>query len=520
MQLISLGFVMKPGTISILPRRLYSSFTRRNTKKGSTDFTSREHVLHRDIQNILKQKGITSAQVRLPETIIEKFLFAKNDLNVLTTVKVLTSSAEGEGLALIKRMSYDVNCTDPEAYTVLTVPKTVKGDVIEVKLRRHYNFYAEGELVSIIKPSRTRDQSRVLCKHFDNCNGCQFQMLRYDSQIVFKENLIKSAYLYFYPALDTSRIENFGQVVELPSHYSYRTKLTPHAPKFVREGESIASTPMGFDDVRPGKPVVDVQHCPIAVPSINDALPNLKQLFLETLANVPQKKLNTTFILRDSFRVNHKSGEYTNVALDDKKSVITELVNDKVFQFQANDFFQNNRSILPIFLDFLSHLLSDISFQHIVDAYCGCGFLGLSLSLLLPDDGKVYGIEISKNLIKYAEHNAKLNGLGEKAEFVHGNSDAMFTHENFTKAGPDSVLLMNPSRKGSTEEFMKQILEFKPKAVIYVSCNVFTQARDLAFFDKEMKRCGIEYNLKSVTGFDFYPQTKHVELVAVLHLKP
>ncbi|KAM9900821.1 hypothetical protein OXX79_004904 [Metschnikowia pulcherrima] len=107
-------------------------------------------------------------------------------------------------------------------------------------------------------------------------------------------------------------------------------------------------------------------------------------------------------------------------------------------------------------------------------------------------------------------------------EFVAGNSDSMFTNEQFLESGvtgDECVVLMNPSRKGSSDEFIKQLMDFRPKAIVYVSCNVFTQARDLASLKVFAERSGLKYKVKTVTGFDFYPQTKHVESVAVLELE-
>ncbi|KAF8002796.1 hypothetical protein HF325_002041 [Metschnikowia pulcherrima] len=135
-----------------------------------------------------------------------------------------------------------------------------------------------------------------------------------------------------------------------------------------------------------------------------------------------RKKVESDFILRDSLRVNHATGEYTTVCLTRRNNVVTEKVKDFVFQFEANEFFQNNRSILPTFVDFLSYHLSPMKFTHLVDAYCGSGFLGISLSGQLPEQGKVFGIEISKKSIEYAKHNAGINGIPvpRKMEFVAG----------------------------------------------------------------------------------------------------
>lgn len=68
------------------------------------------------------------------------------------------------------------------------------------------------------------------------------------------------------------------------------------------------------------------------------------------------------------------------------------------------------------------------------------------------------------------------------------------------------MVIIDPSRKGSNESFMKQLLEFEPEIIIYVSCNVFTQARDLATFDKLQQNSNVKYKVRDIMGFDFFPK--------------
>lgn len=511
----------------------YSSILKRVTKRGTTDHTSRDKIIHLDIESALQQKSVPLTKAEIPEDLIHAFLFSKTSRNVqVKDLTIVAVTSEGDGIGWIPRSSYDENCTDDSLITVIKVPKTVVGDIVTVTLRRHYEYYAEAVLDSVSRKSRKqskRNERLVICDHFSECSGCQLQMIPYEDQLEFKKDVIHRAYRYFHPELDTSSLPNFGMIVESPMQFAYRTKITPHA-NVLRNLEPLdLPLPVGFDSVTHHRKVVDVNHCPIAVGSINKMLPLVKNKFQDEMehfvAEKPKKRVNSNFILRDSVRIDHNTGEFENVCLTNRKNVITEQIDDVVFQFEANEFFQNNRYILPSFLDYIKHQLGQINggYKYIVDAYCGSGFLGIALHKTLPEDGKVFGIEIAKKSIDYAHHNAKINGLyvPDKIEFVNGNSDSMFTNDQFLQSGvrgEDSVLLMNPSRKGSSPDFMKQLLEFRPKAVVYVSCNVFTQARDLADLENFQRRSSTKYKVKSITGFDFYPQTKHVESVAVLEL--
>jgi tRNA (uracil-5-)-methyltransferase len=208
---------------------------------------------------------------------------------------------------------------------------------------------------------------------------------------------------------------------------------------------------------------------------------------------------------------------------------------------------------------------------HLIDAYCGAGLFSITLS---PYFESTTGIELSVESIESAERNARINGLildekedGEKGkkrvEFKAGDASAIFDSlrtrrkpgttntsselESADAADADSnlfldtetktesrkwlfppsqtVLLIDPPRKGCDDVFLRQLIEFGAGRVVYVSCNVHTQARDVGWILRqsvidvvgggERKK---KYVLESLRGFDLFPQTAHVESVAVLRL--
>lgn len=511
-----------------LATRSVAKTFRRKTKRGTSDKTSRENILQREIHDALALRGLTVDDARIPEDLRFKFAFAKTTGDFpVQNVQIVSATSEGEGLGIIHRSLYDSHCTDEKACTVVVVPKTVPGDVVDIVLRRHTDYAAEAELLRVVgKVGKRgkRDDRLVVCPHFSTCSGCQFQMMSYENQLEFKKDAIRKAYRYFYPTA-LEEVSDVGEVVPSPLQYSYRTKLTPHShvPKNITL--EMLPLPLGFNDVRPRtRHIVDVDRCPLATPSVNNGLDHVRHRFHHQLnaraAGSSADPVPGQFLLRDSFRVDRVTGSFDNVCVDSPRKVVTEKVGDHVFQFAANEFFQGNRSVLPTFLDFIRFHLSHIDYTSIVDAYCGSGFLGIGLSGTIPENGKLLGIEISGLSIKYAEHNAKLNGL-HNAVYVESNSDKLFETDAFLRSGVrghSSVVLMNPSRKGSSRHFMKQLLKYRPKAVVYVSCNPFTQARDLADFAELQAALDTRYEINCITGFDFYPQTKHVESVAVLQL--
>lgn len=144
--------------------------------------------------------------------------------------------------------------------------------------------------------------------------------------------------------------------------------------------------------------------------------------------------------------------------------------------------------------------------ERVLDAYCGCGTIGICAAS--ASDAEIVGVERVEGAVKAAKKNAAANGLGKKCRFVAADATEWMAREG-RELGFD-VVLMDPPRAGSTAEFLDGVAELAPARVVYVSCNVETQARDLEY----IRRKG--YRIESVTPVDMFPHTKHVESVAVL----
>lgn len=506
--------------------KLLKHFKKTKRRNDIADLTHPSSITILEINDFLKEYSqIHNLPIQL-EKIKNSFELIKNFLPrqrkhdiLLDNITIRSVTSQGEGIALVPKSSYAQNYViDPEEeifgkYTIFLIPKTTVGDKVKIKIKMHHEYYAEGELLEVSnsdsKVSR-RNDNLIVCNHFNQCNGCQLQMLTYEDQLNFKKSIIMKAYRYFYPEIFNQLGNDFGTVSGSPLQYSYRTKLTPHFT--VSNG---INTKLGFETVNhQGK--FDMKQCPIATPEINDKLSQIRDEYLG------QSRPYSQVMLRQSIRINQDTGEFIQVALEGQYKVTTEKINEFLFQFDSNCFFQNNNSILPNVLDYITyHInLKGKPIDNIIDTYCGVGFFGIALSNSFQENTKIFGIEISNISIKYANHNVKINYLNkDKIKFIQGDASSMFKNEEFIKSGilgKNSVVIIDPSRKGSNESFMKQLLEFEPEIIIYVSCNVFTQARDLATFDKLQQNSNVKYKVRDIMGFDFFPQTKHVESIAII----
>lgn len=145
--------------------------------------------------------------------------------------------------------------------------------------------------------------------------------------------------------------------------------------------------------------------------------------------------------------------------------------------------------------------------MRVLDAYCGTGTIGICAASAI-NELQVIGVERIEGAVRSAKRNAEANGLAERCRFVAADATEWMAREG-RKLGFD-VVLMDPPRAGSTEEFLLGVAALAPKRVVYVSCNIQTQARDLEF----IRRHG--YRIESLTPVDMFPHTKHVESVCVL----
>ncbi len=145
--------------------------------------------------------------------------------------------------------------------------------------------------------------------------------------------------------------------------------------------------------------------------------------------------------------------------------------------------------------------------QRVLDAYCGTGTIGICLAAA-SSEAQVIGVEQVRGAVSSARRNAEANGVGERCRFVAADATAWMAGDG---AGERfDAVIMDPPRAGSTPEFLAGASALEPRRIVYVSCNVVTQARDL----EVLRARG--YRLTLVAPVDMFPHTKHVECVVTL----
>jgi len=362
---------------------------------------------------------------------------------------------------------------------VVQVPYCWPGEKVRVRIFRNHANYSQADLVEVTEPSP--DRIEPLCSLYGTCGGCQYQGVRYETQLRWKREQVENSLV----RLGGLSVE-VKPVLPSPRPFGYRSKLTPHF-QGGRQGKDLT---IGFLRQGSRKALVDVAQCPIATDAINQAMPAAR----EELQKAPKRKRGGTLLLR----------EVIEGVVTDPKQLVSERVGELIFHFKAGEFFQNNPYILPKLVDHVVAQAKATENHLLVDAYCGGGLFGLSAAAQFE---KVIGIEISREGFEGARTNARINRI-ENAEFFLGDASSIFEEiKGFTGS---AALVIDPPRRGCDPDFLRQAIEFSPQRIVYVSCEPATQARDA--------RILVEGGYQPVLAqpFDLFPQTRHVENVLTL----
>jgi tRNA/tmRNA/rRNA uracil-C5-methylase (TrmA/RlmC/RlmD family) len=382
---------------------------------------------------------------------------------------------------------------------VVMVPFALPGELVRVRIYRNQKNFSEADLVEVLEPSSSRVKPR--CALFGTCGGCQYQHLAYAEQLLWKRQQVAEL-LRHMAGLECP----VNPVIGSPREYGYRSKITPHfsRPKHGGVGE------IGFLRAGTRSQMVDVPRCDIATDALNAALAGVRE---EARRNASRYKNGATLLLREDadgrVLTDPRQEMVSAVAVapgpdDEGPAAAAASPREWRFTHLAGDFFQNNPSILPVFVDSIVGAAAAGGARYLVDAYGGSGLFAIAAARRFE---AVAGVEISATAVAQARANAVANGV-ENATFLAASAEAIFADISFPAA--ETVVLIDPPRAGCSEEFLHQLVTFRPRSCVYVSCNPATQMRDLRLF------LAAGYAVQSVQPFDLFPQTKHLECVLTL----
>ncbi len=436
---------------------------------------------------------------------------------------------------------------------VIFVENTIPGDVVDVQLTKNRKDFAAGFIVNAHTYSELRQEP--FCSHFGTCGGCTWQNVSYATQLAFKSQLVADAFRRI------GKIESPAilPIAASPHDKYYRNKLeftftnAGYVEGKYRRDEVIEKKPaLGFHVRNQFAHVFDMQHCYLqpfpsneirmAVRSyaavhgfsfsdlrnhtgymrnviIRNTLSGGLMVILIVAEDIPEQLLpmmehiRTTFPMITSlyYCINTKNNDSIydrELVLFHGEKYIVEEIDGVRYHLGPKSFFQTNAqqaaNLYHIALEYAALTKEDI----VYDFYTGLGSIAL---LAARHCKKVIGVESVEAAVQDAQLNAKLNKT-ENATFVCGDMAKIFDDAFIETHGKANVVITDPPRAGMHRDVCMQLLALAPERIVYVSCNPVTQARDILLLSEK-------YTIVKLQPVDMFPQTYHVENVALLQLK-
>jgi len=366
---------------------------------------------------------------------------------------------------------------------VVFVPYTVDGDIVQIEITEVRKRYAKGILKEILMPSPHREKPR--CADYALCGGCCYQHITYEHQLVLKQKQVKDAFQRIGKFLDPPLLP----VLASSPPYHYRVKADFHVTH--SKGERPA---MGFMSGASNR-IVEIERCEIVDDRINS-------LYGELRSALRKGKWSST-----SDRMTLWTTDGNEKDLDSTTApFITRTVKDKQMTVPHDGFFQANQYLIEEMIDRVVSAADLTGTETVIDGFCGSGLFSLFLA---PLAGAIHGIEENGRAIRAAEENRDRYGC-QNVSFYQGDV-AEVLEKIFLDAGRFvNVLIIDPPRVGCEKNLLDQIIRLRPPKIIYVSCNPTTQARDIRLL------CDGGFQLQSLQPLDMFPQTAHIEVIALL----
>lgn len=472
---------------------------------------------------------------------------------------------------LVENMAAEGKCVSRIEGRVIFIEGAVPGDVVDVSLTRIKTSFLEGKAVGIKKFSDKR--AEPFCEHFGLCGGCKWQNLNYAEQLTYKQqqvidNLERLGGLTLpslLPIVASKQTTHYRNKLE----YSFTAKRWLTWEEMNNPSPRPSDTPLpwergrgeglGYHLPKSFDKVFDVKNCylqpepsnslrlAIREIAIREGIPffdlRSQQGFLRTLCIRTANTGETMVILQ----VTSYNKEWLDLILGmiseafPQVSSINYVVNSKKndsfadlevknwkgtpyiieqmpkadgsgmlkFRVGPKSFYQTNAE-QAYELYKIAFRMAELKGDELVyDLYTGTGTIA---NFVASHAKKVIGLEYVAPAIEDAKVNSTLNTISN-TDFYAGDIKDLLDDKFLHTHGRPDVVITDPPRAGMHEDVCKMLLKAAPEKIVYVSCNVATQARDLKILSEK-------YDVVAVQPVDMFPHTMHVENVAALRLRP
>lgn len=374
-----------------------------------------------------------------------------------------------------------------------------------------------------------------ICPYYKKCGGCNYQGIPYEEQLERKLHKVKSLIGPYV------RVE---KIIGMDLPYNYRNKVNAAFRKN-KKGEIISGVyKEGTHEL------IAIDDCQIEDDTADKIIKTIRELAKSFKLQIYDEDRRSGVLRHVMVRTGYVSGQvmvvlvtgtpifpsknnfckelrkrhpeittiiqnindkHTSMILGDKENIIygKGYIEDTLcgykFRISSKSFYQINHVQTEILYKTAIDYCDFKGDERLLDAYCGIGTIGITASKNVKE---VIGVELNRQAVKDAIVNAKLNGI-KNIRFINEDAGKYMVGLASQNEKVD-VVIMDPPRTGSTEEFLASVIKLGPKKLVYISCAPETLARDLKYL------VGHGYKCKGAMAVDMFAQTGHVECVVFI----
>jgi 23S rRNA (uracil1939-C5)-methyltransferase len=406
---------------------------------------------------------------------------------------------------------------------VVFVAGALPGDRVRAEVTKGKKRFAEARTVELLSPGADRVPDR--CVHGgEPCPGAPWQGLPYESQLTHKQDQVAEA-LRRIGDLEGFELE---EIVAAPEQWRYRNKLEYSFGPDEKAGVALGFHARGRWDL-----IVDVDDCKLASEAGNAARNGVREWARQENVSAYDRRARDgilrNLVVREGRRTGqiqtrlvtsaaplpqppadlHTAIEGDSGGTEGPTGVLgEELLREELcglkLAMSHGAFFQTNTEMAERLYAVAAEYAGLSGRERVFDLFCGIGTIGLTMA---AQAGEVWGLEIVPEAITDAERNARRNKIGN-IHFLAANARTG-VRPLLVQAGKPDVVVIDPPRAGLSQKIVRRVLECEAQKIVYVSCNPTTLAPNAA----QLGEAG--YTLRKVRPVDMFPQTPHIECVAL-----
>jgi len=437
---------------------------------------------------------------------------------------------------------------------VVFVQGAIPGDVVNVTVQKKKKRHLEGRVTHFHQESADRINPK--CSHFGTCGGCSWQHMKYEAQLVHKQQEVTDAM----NRIGGVEVPSYAPILGCEDTYGYRNKMEFSfsarrwltAEEISGDKEIKDKTALGFHIPGMWDKIIDVEHCHLQSEFPNNIRNEVKsyarknglsffdareksgflrslmlrnthagetmvviQFFFEDIEERESLLNHLITVFPEITSLQYIINEKANDSIYDQEIIcyhgapyITEHMGNLIYQITPKAFYQTNPAQAEVLYAKALELAELQQSDVVYDLYTGLGTIAQYVAHTCE---KVVGVDSVFEAIVAAKENATRNKI-TNATFEAGDMRKIFTDDFVARHGKPDVIILDPPRDGMHKDVIAQLRKVKSPKILYISCNPQTQARDLMLLCED-------YDIVISQAVDMFPHTQHVENIVLLNIK-